>query len=264
MSDTTPTTPAQLVFRFHGDLNFFLPRDRHEQSLSVAYTGRTSVKDAIEARGVPHPEVALILVNGAPVDFAYAVQAGDQIEVYPADLAATMPFPPLLPPPAPRFVLDQHLGRLAERLRLLGFDTLYRNDYHDPEQAQIAHDERRILLTRDLGLLKRSAVIYGAFVRATDPEEQVIEIVRRWNLFDALAPFQRCMRCNGLLEQVSKAEVADKLLPQTRADHSEFHRCTGCAQIYWPGSHFASMQHFVEQIQQARPNTPSDRTPPKP
>jgi len=213
MSDTLSTTPAQLAFRFHGDLNFFLSRDRRDQLLSVPYAGRTSVKDAIEARGVPHPEVALIVVNGAPVDFAYAVQPHDAIEVYPADVAAAMSFPPLLPPPAPRFVLDQHLGRLAERLRLLGFDTLYRNDYHDPELARIAHDEQRILLTRDLGLLKRSAVIYGAFVRATDPDQQVIEIVRRWDLFDALTPFRRCMRCNGLLEPVSKAEIAEQLLP---------------------------------------------------
>jgi hypothetical protein len=174
-----------------------------------------------------------------------------------------MPFPPLLPPPALRFVLDQHLGRLAECLRLLGFDTLYRNDYHDPELAQIAHDEQRILLTRDLGLLKRSAVIYGAFVRTTDPEEQVIEIVRRWDLFDALTPFRRCMRCNGLLEQVSKAEIAELLLPQTRVDHTAFHRCTGCGQIYWPGSHFASMQRFVEQIRHARTTAPSGRTVPK-
>lgn len=259
MSDTPPPTPTHLAFRFHGDLNDFLPRDRRDQLLSVPYAGRTSVKDAIEARGVPHPEAALILVNGAPVDFGDAVHAGDQIEVFPAYVAANMPFPPLLPPPAPRFVLDQHLGRLAERLRLLGFDTLYRNDYHDPELAQIAHDEQRILLTRDLGLLKRSAVIYGAFVRATNPDEQVIEIVRRWNLFDALTPFRRCMRCNSLLEPVSKAEIADQLLPQTRAEHTEFHRCTGCGQIFWPGSHFASMQRFVEQIGQARPNTPSER-----
>ncbi len=250
MSDTP--APARFVFRFHGDLNDFLPRDRRDHLLSVPYAGRTSIKDAIEARGVPHPEVALIVVNGAPVDFAYAVQPNDRIEVYPASAVAAMPFPPLLLPPAPRFVLDQHLGRLAERLRLLGFDTLYRNDYHDPELARIAHDEQRILLTRDLGLLKRSAVLYGAFVRATDPEEQVIEIVRRWDLFDTIAPFRRCMRCNGVLEQVSKAEIADQLLPQTRADHTEFHRCTGCAQIYWPGSHFASMQRFVDQIRHAR------------
>ncbi len=131
MSDTTP--PAHLRFRFHGDLNDFLPRDRRDQPWHVPYAGRTSIKDAIEARGVPHPEIALILVNGAPADFAYLVQPNDEIEAYPADIRAALPWTPMLPPPAPRFVLDQHLGRLAERLRLLGFDTLYRNDYHDPE-----------------------------------------------------------------------------------------------------------------------------------
>ncbi|NJK90017.1 MAG: hypothetical protein HC923_11925, partial [Myxococcales bacterium] len=69
-----------------------------------------------------------------------------------------------------RFVCDVHLGRLAAYLRMLGLDTRYSNDQDDPELAEIARAEGRVLLTRDVGLLKRSTVVYGAFVRATDPD----------------------------------------------------------------------------------------------
>lgn len=244
---------AELHFQFFAELNDFLPPERRQRFATTA-VARSSIKDAIEALGVPHPEVALILVNGAPVDFSYLIQPGDDIRVYPRAVAlAVNPDGLLLPPPAPCFILDVHLGRLAEYLRLLGFDTLYRNDYDDPELAQIAGAERRILLTRDLGLLKRSLVLYGAYVRATDPQQQVIEVLTRFDFFDKIAPFRRCSRCNGLLEPVAKAEILAQLQPATRRQHDEFQRCQGCGQVYWKGSHFERMQQFIAQLQRHDP-----------
>jgi uncharacterized protein len=254
-----PPHMAQIWVRFHAELNDFLPPQRRGERLGVPFPGRASIKDTLESLGVPHPEIALILVQGAPVDFAYLVQEDDDIEAYPHSLARTLPYPPRLPSPEPRFVLDAHLGRLAERLRLLGFDTLYRNDYDDPELAQIAGTERRILLSRDLGLLKRAAVIYGYFVRATDPEQQVIEIARRFDLFNAIQPFHRCVRCNGMLESVAKAEIEDRLPPQVRAEHAEFRQCDSCGQLYWPGSHYARIQSYIaELVRQAAPEGTSN------
>lgn len=245
---------VQLSFHFFAELNDFLPPERRAQRFNTAFVARSSIKDAIESLGVPHPEVALIVVNGAPVDFSYLVQPGDDIAVYPRAAALEVdPTALLLPPPEPHFILDVHLGRLAEYLRLLGFDTLYRNDYDDPELAQVAGAERRILLTRDLGLLKRSLVLYGLYVRATDPQRQVIEVLQRFDLFGCIAPFRRCSRCNGLLQPVAKAEIEARLQPATRDQHDDFHLCQGCGQIYWKGSHFGRMQQFIAQIQQHDP-----------
>lgn len=214
------------------------------------FTGRVSIKDMIESLGVPHPEVDLLLVNGAPVDFDYLVQDGDAVDVYPV-FAADTPDVPSLVRPAPlaeaKFVLDTHLGTLARYLRLLGFDTLYRNDYPDDELAGVSSSERRILLTRDVGCLKRAIVTYGYFVRSKQPDEQIVEVLRRYALFDAVQPFSRCIRCNGLLHQVEKAAVLDLIPPETRQYYDEFRQCAGCGQVYWRGSHFSRMQGIIER-----------------
>ncbi len=145
-------------------------------------------------------------------------------------------------------MLDVHLGRLAAYLRLLGFDTLYRNDYDDPELAQISNAEDRVLLTRDLGLLKRSLVNRGYFVRNTKPAQQLGEIVRQFNLAGANRPFHRCLNCNGILQSVEKEAIADRLWPRTQQFYGEFHLCPSCGNIYWKGSHYERMQKFVDEV----------------
>ncbi len=240
-----------VTIRCHAQLNHFLPRDRQDMPFAVPWVDNGSIKNLIESVGVPHPEIGLLLVNGAPVDFAYLVQPGDQIEVYSdPTVAAQHAAPLLLRPPLTtiRFVLDTHLGRLAGYLRMLGFDTLYRNDFDDPELARLSHDQTRILLTRDIGLLKRSLVIYGYFVRETDPECQLREVAQRFNLADATASFERCMRCNGLVQPVEKDRIDHLLEPRTRQYYHVFHQCQACGQIYWQGSHFARMQAVIERV----------------
>jgi hypothetical protein len=103
-----------------------------------------------------------------------------------------------------RFVLDTHLGRLAAHLRMLGFDSLYRDDCPDEELARISATEQRILLSRDRGLLRRSIVTRGYLVRAAHPREQLIEVCWRYNLSGFIAPFRRCLDCNTLLQVVPK------------------------------------------------------------
>jgi uncharacterized protein with PIN domain len=145
-------------------------------------------------------------------------------------------------------VLDTHLGQLAAYLRMLGFDTLYRNDYPDDELARIASQEQRILLTRDRGLLKRGIIVYGYYVRETDPRRQMVEILRRYQLDGVIAPFRRCIRCNGPLRAVQKADIADRLAPKTREFYQEFSMCAACDQIYWKGSHYERMRQFIEGL----------------
>jgi uncharacterized protein with PIN domain len=232
------------AFRFYAELNDFLPAARRFTEFPCEFLDIATVKDFIESFGVPHTEVDLVLVNGETVDFAYRVRDGDRVSVYPMFEAFDIaPVSRVRPEPLrdPKFVLDTHLGRLAAFLRMLGFDCLYRNCYADEQLAAISRDERRILLTRDVGLLKRGAVTHGYFVRETDPRRQLPEVVCRFDLARLARPFTRCMRCNTPLLDVAKAEVLAELPPRTAEAHREFRRCPGCGRIYWKGAHYRRM-----------------------
>jgi uncharacterized protein with PIN domain len=249
-------------FCFHGALNDLLPPEHQQVTFTHRFKGRVSVKDMIESLGVPHTEVDAILANGRAVDFTYLVAGGDHIDVYPVPAAPDVAQAAHLAPPPlhqPAFVLDQHLGRLAAYLRLLGFDALYRNDYDDAELAQIAA-AGRILLTRDRGLLKRNQVTHGYCIRSTDPRRQVTEVLTRFDLAGTIRPFTRCVHCNGELAVVSKEEISAHLLPHTRATYDDFRRCQGCGQIYWEGSHIRWLRPFVEQLQSEAHSSPPGQT----
>lgn len=241
-------------FRFYAELNDFLAPHRQQTRFGHRLKERASIKDTIEALGIPHTEVDLILVNGESVDFDYLVQDRDDISVYPffsgldvVSLSQVRPAP--LEPM--RFVLDVHLGKLATSLRLLGFDALYRNDYGDEELATISSQDNRMLLSQDRGLLKRKIVTYGYFVRASDSWEQVLEVLRRFRLFEAIAPFSRCLECNGELKTVPKAFVSDRIPPLTREYYDEFSLCLNCDRVYWKGGHYERMQQFVDRVREA-------------
>jgi hypothetical protein len=246
---------SQATFHFHGNLNDFIAPARRHITFTHTFVERSSVKDLIESIGAPHTEVEAIVVDGASVDFTYLAHGGEHIDVFPIfEPVATTPLVPLRPPlPSDvTFVLDTHLGQLAVYLRMLGFDTLYRNDYGDEELARVSSNEGRILLTRDRGLLKRGIVTFGYYMRETNPERQVGEALRRFSLFDVIQPFRRCVRCNGLLHPVSKEQVVDRVSPTTLACYDSFHACDSCSQIYWKGSHYEHMRQFIERVMTAQ------------
>lgn len=242
-------SPAR--FRFYAELNDFLPPARRQRELDYRVNRRAAIKDVIEALGVPHTEVALILVNGEPVGFDHILGDGERVSVFPAfrhlGAAPDNALQPA-PPDPPRFVLDTHLGTLARYLRLLGFDTLYRNDYDDAELAGISSRDDRILLTRDRGLLKRRIVERAYFVRADSPRRQLREVAHRFALRSSARPFRRCSRCNGQLHAVDKAAIADLLAPRTRRYYERFLQCGRCGQIYWAGSHFKRLRELLAAI----------------
>lgn len=242
---------ASACFRFYAELNDFLAPERRAGAFRHEFIDRAAVKDMIESFGVPHTEVDLILANGEPVDFSYVVADGDRISVYPMFEALDIsPAPRVRPQPLrdPRFVLDTHLGRLAGYLRMMGFDTLYRNDYRDEELARISREERRILLTRDRGLLKRSAVTHGYCMRETDVRRQLAEVMRRFDLAGAARPFRLCLRCNTVLEPAARERVADRLPPRAAELYDEFLLCPACGRVYWKGGHYRRMRRFIETI----------------
>lgn len=211
----------------------------------------TSVKNLVELLGAPHTEVDLILVNGVSVDFSYIPRSGDHIHVYPVfELFDISPLIRLRPEPLRQtcFIADTHLGKLAGYLRMLGFDTLYNCNFQDEEIALIASQEQRIVLTRDRGILKRNLVTRGIYVHAIQPRQQLKEILQRLQLVDLLRPFQRCMECNQILENVDKQNVLALLSPRTVEFYNEFQQCPACKRVYWKGTHYQNMKKLIEEV----------------
>jgi len=237
-------------FRFYEELNDFLPPARRKKEFPYAFKGTPSVKHAIEALGVPHPEVDLILADGRSVDFGYRLTHQDRISVYPVfESFDISPLVRLRPEPLrrPAFVLDVHLGKLARMMRLLGFDCLYRNDYDDPEIVDISVQQNRIILTRDRHLLQAGAVTRGYWVRSNAVDGQVGEVLRRFDLFSRIRSFRRCLLCNGAMEGVRKEDILQHLEPKTILYYNTFFRCRQCGRIYWKGTHFDALETRVER-----------------
>jgi hypothetical protein len=242
---------ASCELHLHGELNDFVAVEvRQRAVVRSIYPGQT-VKDVVEAAGVPHPEVALVRLDGEAVGWGARVRPGSRLDVHPPSDGGGPPAGSLLPAPraCERFVLDGHLGRLARTLRLLGFDIAYANDAVDVDLARCAATEDRVLLTRDVALLKRSTVRRGRWVRATDPRRQVIEVLRRYPPTARPAPFSRCLRCNGELVPAEKASVASVVPPLSFAAFDVFWRCSACGHVYWPGGHHDRLAALVTDVE---------------
>ena len=232
--------PFAAEFRFYEELNDFLKPEQRQQTVVYRFDGHPGIKDPIEAMGVPHVEVELIVVNGESVGFDYRLRDGDRVAVYPVfESLDVAPAVKLREKPLRKvaFVVDVNLGRLARLLRLLGFDALFSNAYADDEIVAISEAQGRIVLTRDRRLLHAKAVTHGYWVRSVWPRRQVDEVVRRFDLAGQIRPFSRCADCNGKIEPVAKAAIADRLEPKTKKYFEKFYRCSDCGKIYWEGSH---------------------------
>ncbi|TAK63785.1 Mut7-C RNAse domain-containing protein [Methylobacter sp.] len=231
-------------FRFYGELNDFFPPQQRKRTILYRFSNHPGIKDPIEVFGVPHTEVELIVVNGQSVGFGYQLQDGDRVAVYPVfsslDISSLISLREKTSH-NPRFILDVNLGKLAKLMRLLGFDSLYRNDYRDADVVNIAVNEQRIVLTRDRRLLYVKHISHGYWVRAVDVKSQIDEVLRRFDLHGLIHPFARCLICNGVIMPVAKADILDHLKPKTRLYYEVFHQCANCRRIYWEGSHMEDM-----------------------
>jgi uncharacterized protein len=246
--------------RVYAQLGDFLPHARRGRAFAHRLRRPTSVKDLVESLGPPHPEVELVLVDGAAVGFGHLVQGGERAAVFPhftelVPEGLVRASPPLLRDG--RFLLDGHLGRLAAHMRLCGLDAAHEHDADDAALARQSAALRRTLLTRDLGLLKRSVVVHGAYVRSVRPRDQLLEVVRRFGLAGALRPFSRCLACNTQLADASPGAVARRVPARVRRDHHAYRGCPGCGRVYWRGSHFERMQRFVEWVQESLARPPA-------
>ena len=240
-----------IQLRFYEELNDLLPQEKRKVCFSHTVAQQTTIKDVVESLGVPHTEIDLILVNGKSVDFNYLIHHQDYISVYP--IFESLDISELIrlrakPLRKPRFILDVHLGKLAKYLRLLGFDAVYANNLSDEIIVLRSKKERRITLTRDVGLLKNKSVTHGHWMRNTDPKKQVEEVLHRFNLAKQCHPFTRCLTCNGLLKKVEKNQIIAQIPPLAQKYYKIFMQCQSCRKIYWAGSHYSKLKNWIEKI----------------
>lgn len=227
---------SRAVVDVAAELRLFL-RPRHRSGpVVVACDGVSTLGHVVQSLGVPLTEVGGLTVNGVPAEPSYRPADGDRMRV------AALRRPQRLADP--RFVLDVHLGTLARRLRLLGIDSAYANDADDDALVEQANAERRTLLTQDRGLLQRRTLRAGGYVRGARPDDQLADVLDRFA--PPIAPWTRCVACNGPLSGVSKADVDSELRPGTRRTYQSFSRCADCGQVYWRGAHSDRLQAIID------------------
>jgi hypothetical protein len=205
----------------------------------------------IESLGIPHTEVDLIMVNGKSVNFKYLINDGDDISVYPVfesfDITKAQHLRPK-PLRKPKFVTDVHLGRLTRYLRMMGLDVLYKNNFDDDEIVLVSINERRTILTKDRGILKRNEVTHGYWVRSKRIEEQTREVLNRFDLQREIKEFSRCIECNEILKPIKKELVINQLPPKVVQSQNEFYQCPSCKKIFWKGTHYQRMLSFIQSL----------------
>ena len=245
---------AGVELRVYAELNDFLPQSMRYAPMMRPVRPHQTVKDVVEAAGIPHTEVDLMLVNGESVDFGRRLRPGDRVVAYPMFESLDIgPLTRVRPRPLrdPRFIADVNLGGLARLMRLMGLDVSGGREAGDAALAKASAAEHRILLTRDRGLLERRIVTHGVFVRSVHPLEQLVEVVRRFDLADRLVPFGRCLRCGGVVTDVAEQDIIDRLEPLTRRYYDTFRQCSECGRIYWEGSHQQPLDALVARIRAA-------------
>jgi uncharacterized protein with PIN domain len=213
-----------------GGLRSLLPPMRRGDQLDIRFHGPQSIKHLLESEGIPHTEIGEITTGHLNVGLAYLPQNGDLLQVRSVLAAPTAEA-------EPAFALDGHLGRLAARLRGLGIDTAYAPNAADDALANACMEQGRIILTRDRRLLMRNVVTRGCLIRSLSTNDQLDQVMKRYQLQRWARPFIRCIRCNTILSPVSKRDVLDRLLPLTRLYYQDFRLCPGCGRVYWNGSH---------------------------
>lgn len=242
---------VRATFRFYEELNDFLPAERRRREFDCVCARAATTKHMIEALGVPHTEVELLLVNGESVGFERLLADGDRVAVYPKferlDISSLLKVREQ-PLRALRFIADAHLGGLAHLLRMAGFDTLYDNHFDDLQIAEIAAREKRIVLTRDRELLKRRLVSHGCYVHARKSAEQLRELCQRLDLAPSIKPFSRCLHCNLPLHGIDAQEARERLPSRIGYSYSQFMHCRGCGRLYWQGTHWRRMRALLTAL----------------
>ncbi|MFD3525197.1 Mut7-C RNAse domain-containing protein [Streptomyces sp. NPDC058653] len=230
----------EIHLTFAPELHVFVPAGRRGGRTAVATDGSSTLGHVVESLGVPLTEAGQLLVDGVPVATSHIPSAGESVEVRAVVRPQRVPGAPL------RFLLDVHLGTLARRMRLLGVDAAYESDdIGDPALATLSAKERRVLLSRDRGLLRRREIWAGAYIYSDRTEDQLRDVLERFA--PALAPWTRCTACNGTLGPADKDSVEGRLEEGTQRTYDVFAQCTVCGKVYWRGAHHTRLAAIVEE-----------------
>lgn len=229
----------EIQLRVAPELRLFVPPERRRGTTLLATDGSFTLGHVVESLGVPLTEAGRLLVDGRVVAVSHIPSAGESVEVLGVERPQQVPGAPL------RFLLDVHLGTLARRLRLLGVDASYENeDIGDPALATLSAREKRVLLSRDRGLLRRREIWAGAYVYSDKPDDQLRDVLERFA--PVLAPWTRCTACNGRLTAADKDAVQDRLERGTERTYDVFAQCLECGRVYWRGAHHARLEAIVD------------------
>lgn len=238
------------TFRFYEELNDFLPKERRKVMFTYHFENEPKLIDVLEHFGVPHSQIDLILQNGQSVDFNSRLKHDDHVAVYPIFEAIDItPINILRPKPLRKikFIVDVHLGRLAKYLRMCGFDVYYEN-LADDDIIAISLAQKRIILTKDRGLLKNRKVTHGYWVRNKEPRKQLLEIINRFDLVNKIKFLVRCLLCNQKLTTKNKEQLNIILPSHATKYYQTFYWCEHCKKVYWEGSHYKNMLTMMRRI----------------
>ena len=147
-----------------------------------------------------------------------------------------------------KFIADVMLGRLAKWLRILGYDTLYDSNFTDDELFFKAHQEKRILLTRDSDLAQRMNPKYCFFINEQAVRKQVKQVIARYHLNTEQYLFTRCTLCNEPIHPIAKESVEGRIPQFVYNSVNEFYFCERCDKIYWAGSHIKQVRDLLSKL----------------
>lgn len=244
--------PDTLSLRVYAELNDHLPPCQRQQPQEIPCQPGMTLAGLLARSSIPQEEIDLVLVNGRSRDLSYTPEVDDRIALFP--VFERLDITPITrldnrPLRRTRFILDVHLGGLARKLRLLGFDTLYFTFCDDAELIAAANREQRLLLTRDRGIMLSTVLLRGYYVQAIRTDLQLAEVLNHFDLKRQFNPFSRCMMCNGLIHAIEKREIVDRISPATAACFDDYYQCDRCARIYWKGTHFKRMQSYIKRLE---------------
>ena len=152
----------------------------------------------------------------------------------------------------PNFIVDAMLGKLAKKLRLLGFDSLYSSNIEDDELLRVAKTENRIIITKDVQLAEKAKKheIMTISITKSNEIDQFFQINEKVKLGRCIvgANTSRCPVCNGDLKNINKKDVSNKVPVGVFENISDFWICNKCEKIYWEGTHIKNLQKFTDEL----------------
>ncbi|MCX7983448.1 MAG: Mut7-C ubiquitin/RNAse domain-containing protein [Bacteroidetes bacterium] len=238
-----------ITVRCYAELNDYLPPDQRYKDFQLVFPTQPTLEQVLLTLGLNLNYVDLVIRNKTSITRLTLLANGDRISIYPTlesfDISSLEKLHPI-PLRQPTYIADVHLGKLAKLLRLMGFDTLYFKSADYKYIIQCSLEEQRCILSKS-DLYKSKPYVQRYFQITTQyPREQLREVFNRFDLWNCVHPFTRCLTCNTLLTKVEKHAVKQELIPQRVFSWcTEYQYCSNCVKYFWKGTHYERMINVV-------------------